>query len=88
MAGKRQNLVKKFMSETINYGGVAGTRSQVYSHALACCLSRYPKTPEGRSAAEYWAEQYACGIKQVAIPRKVARCLIPWNAAMKAGIVF
>lgn len=32
----RRNIVQEFLSEYVNYGGLAATRAQVYEHAIAC----------------------------------------------------
>lgn len=64
---KRRNMVAEVMAERINYGGVCGTRWQVYQHALAAT---------GSTRA---ADLFACGLNRPALSDAEAACLIPWD---------
>lgn len=68
------------MAERINYGGVCGTRGQVYSHALACCLARLgPDEPRRRQRAELAADQFAFGRRAKALSDHEAARLVTWE---------
>lgn len=74
------NAVGQLMAERINYGGVCGTRAQVYAHALKACLSRLgPDEPNRRRRAELAADHFACGRHAKALTEAEAARLMPWE---------
>jgi hypothetical protein len=83
----RSNLMAELMAETINYGGIAATREQVYDHALRCARSRLTGEPDAERRAMLAADQFAFGRQAVALaPDDVAR-RIPWETAVAAGLL-
>lgn len=72
---KKKTAVEELMAETINYGGMAATREQAYSHALDACSRPGVSKDRTRRAAE----MFAFGPKAKAIDPEAAKKLISFN---------
>lgn len=82
-----KTIVSRLMAEVINYGGIAGTRAQVYEHALSVCMSQLEGEPNQARRARLGADQFAFGTRARAMKPNEAACLIQWGDAVAAGIV-
>jgi len=84
---RRYSAVSELMGETINYGGIAATRADAYSHALDCCLSQLDGQPDRDRRARLGAEQFAFGVKVKALAPEESARLIPWARAVACGLL-